>query len=430
MYGKLKAYFLKKDRKPIRFKSLLLVYTGFLLFAVGFTYLLEHLDLELYRIKELAIEDIDITDIHYQYEDTIFYHKRKDITIINSGSLTKGAEFRKQLIVLIGKLKSAKKIGLDLYFPDSLDTMVTKKLGRLLSERHIVFGVNKQEKSIFLSAPHQPFYYGLINLPDKEHESVREYYNCYRLPVIGSPDLVTVNSFARAMVDPEIKKHGESTFFIKYCSKDKGFYNVMVPDMSEDRKSNFPAIEGKDLMEDKVPPDSLKKYIEGKIIIVGHLGSFQMNNPLDMNDKHRVPVDFELIKREPTMPGVVIQANAVQMLLDGNKVYAIKGFWCLLIVSILLFFYLLAFMQIHKMRHVFYMLFIEVALLILSILGLMRLSIALMCVNVHFNMGIMLLGIALLIEFKLFAFIGYDWLVERIEKKEEQTEVAAETQGT
>jgi|GEM_PF-5815807 len=411
----LKEYLFKKPKERIKFWRLIIVYAAFLIVATLFHSLLSLGSFELYRFREIAVSDIDLTDIHYHLEPDQ-RKKPKDVTIINSGSLDNQRDARRlEIIKLIDKLQkyNPKKIGLDLYFTDTLDTTIFDSLGKTLRDNEVVFGVDKQSASVYQSKPGEtPFQYGLINLPNRVDESVRRYYNYFQIPILGTPDKVTVNSFAKAMLSSKFDIDQPEAFFLRYTTTQKGFYDVLHPD-AFDEKTDFPAFEATDILNDSVSEDLLGQYInENRYIIVGHLGTADMNNSMDITDKHRVPVDFEFIKRQPVMPGVVIQANAIQMLHENETIFDFDGakYWLLALPLLLLFLYVFLVVDEMKEKRLLIMIVLEMFFLVSSTMALTYLSIKWMDCGVHFNIGEFLVYLLLLIEFKVFAAKFYELL--------------------
>ncbi|MFT3796217.1 CHASE2 domain-containing protein [Flavobacterium sp.] len=400
------------DKEPVNWKRLIIVFIVFVPFAYAFEQVLHALPVELYRIKDLAIEDLDFTDIHYQYEKPPTYSSRKEVLLINSGSLERGATFRPKLTRLIEKLAAAQadKIGIDHYFVDIPQggQADADSLEEAIIKHKVVFGVDGQYPTIFTEVPKNQ--QGYINLPRKDRESVRTYFNYYKLPLAGSEnDKVTVHSFAWAMLPKMAERPADSIFWIKYSSKAGGFYNLRDPKVIGDDRHDFPALEARDILDSVISDAALAEYVSAHpLVLIGHLGKDNMYNVEDLTDKHRVPVDFDLVNRLPVMPGVVVHANAIQTLADNSKLFDVSGVLHLVVVGFLTFWFLFGLLQIKRLKPIWLELLVDVTFLILSILGVIRLSVALMDVGVHFHPGLLLLCIALLIEFKVFAFHFYD----------------------
>jgi transcriptional antiterminator Rof (Rho-off) len=110
------------------------------------------------------------------------------------------------------------------------------------------------------------------------------------------------------------------------------------------------------------------------------------------------------------MPGAVVHANALQMLINGDRIYNIDGWLYNLVAWIIIFLYLLMFNVLEKIRPFLLKLLVEILFLIVSVLLLIKLGAGLMECKVHINVGTILLYLAFLIEYKMFAFELYDYL--------------------
>jgi hypothetical protein len=191
--------------------------------------------------------------------------------------------------------------------------------------------------------------------------------------------------------------------------------NVLDTQNIADREHDFPAIEAEYFFNTSYEDSALiKALIKDNIVIVGFLESPNMNNPDYVTDKHRVPVSFDLFNRSPTMPGAVVHANALQTLIQKEKgeVYKIIEWQFNLIAGVIIFSYLLIFNLLHKIRPILIKLLVEIAILVASIMTFIWWSGNLLGRGYHIDMGKILFYIAVLIEYKMFAFEFYDYLLE------------------
>lgn len=321
-------------------KQIFIIFFSFkiLILLIGFLY--HNLPLQLLHFEHLATEDIQFNDIYYatkQYKNSEF--KSKEVVLINTGSLANDDLFRKNLAELIDKvtLCKPKAIGLDVYFPIPKNPVNDSLLKDAIIRNNIVTVIDAKEnkKSIFLSDKK-----GLINFPGKKNETVREYYN-YK--IINND---TIHSFA-AILSKSTSK--DTLSYLKYSTEKTGFYNILNKN-EKINPVNFPAIEAIDFFNES-HQNELNQIIKNKIVIIGHLGSGNMHNPFDTEDKFRVPTDKSLFNRNLTMPGSVIHANAVQMMLNKEKMISIDGWSYELITSIILLIYLCLFYYIHHKFH-------------------------------------------------------------------------------
>jgi CHASE2 domain-containing sensor protein len=379
---------------------------------------LEHTNTELFRIKELTVADIDFTDIHYQTRKATANDKH--IVLVNIGSSPQDS-IRYTLIKVLKKLNSykPKAIGIDIYFvpnkniPDSMNRL----LNTLFDAANVVIGAEKSSQSQFpLAGSATKINFGYLNFPDEHKKTIREYYYQHKVNHlnINTPILSfasKLDSIYTGRVEPVLH---DSTFIMRYFGSDAGYYNALAPGDLADTVHDFQAVEVSNLLDSNFA-DSLKLHemIKNKIVIIGWLGSPLMINDKDLTDKHRVPVNFELFNRLPTMPGAVVHANALQTLLKKDKLHKIEGWPHRLILGGIVFLYLLMFMMLHKLRPILLKLIIEIVILVASTLFLIWVSTLLMSNGWHLKIGTILLWIAVLIEYKMFAFEFYEYLEEK-----------------
>lgn len=414
-----KNRFFKEHR--IRLKKLVIVFIVFILFIQGLNYLLHHTPTQLFTIKEHAVEDIDFSDIYYQTRD-VDLTKNKQVVLINISSWPPEL-IRYKLVTLLDSINLFKPraIGVDVYFVPKADTIsfkeVNKKLDTLFHDPKIVIGADYASLSEFPLDTLKPINFGYINKPGKDGETFREYYNQHAAMYLHN--VKQVPSFACKLYEvfngSKLKSSGDSTFIIRYSSgTEAGFYNALTikdPQVLLDTMQDFPAFEADDIIA-AYPKNGLRlnSLMRNKCVIIGVLGKPDIEYKNDLTDKHRVPLDFQLFNRMPTMPGAVVHANALQMLIDHKEIYNIDGWLFDVIAGFIIFLYLFMFNVLEKIRPFLLKLFIEILFLVLSIMLLIDLGAILMGYDYHINMGKIILYIAFLIEYKMFAFELYEYL--------------------
>ena len=226
-----------------------------------------------------------------------------------------------------------------------------------------------------------------MNFPSKKEETVREYYN-YK--IINND---TIPSFAAALCNTKSK---DTTNYLKYSTEKNGFYNILNENDTIN-PANFPAIEASAFLLES-NQNKIKEIIKNKIVIIGHLGTEHMGNPNDVEDKFRVPTDKSLFNRNLTMPGAVLHANAVQMMLNKDKMIAVEGWQYELITSILLLGFLFLFYYIH---HKYYLSkLINILIILASTIPIILIScVYLMDLGIYYKIGSLFMQIAFLEEF-------------------------------
>ncbi len=427
---KLKIWLFKK--KKADYLILGKVFFVFMVFVQLFELALHHLPTELYRIKEEAATDIDFSDIYYQV-----YRKEKmkvdtpGIVLVNTGSVSK--KFNRHVLNnIMEKIAGCKPraIGIDMIFEDTAkEKEEIKKLDSFIKKKNIVIGADFETSSLFKSDSNGIVNFGYINLPGEEGKTVRNYHNYFYKDSTKSKDSLypntdkdtkkdTIISFARKLYDisKAIKTNTTKlpeTFLLKYSSLEAGCYDINNPFIrKEDTMYNFPAIEATALLLQN--EDELKKMFDDKIVIIGWLGNDSMGNLYDIQDRHRVPVDFHLFNRLPTMPGAAIHANALRQMLNGKKLKEVHPIVFYSILGVIVFIYLFIFLiALERIRPIGLRLMLEILFLLLAAFFIIWLSAALMTVSYYINAGKILLYIALLIEFKMFACQFEDYLEKR-----------------
>ena len=368
-----------------KFKTLFLIFIAFK-FTVLIAYLIyEHLPLQLLHFEHLATEDIQFNDIYYSTNKNKINHiEEKQVVLINAGSINKDSAFRKNLAFLINKVAEyqPKTIGLDFYFDHA--TTHDSLLQQVITKNNVVIAIDGKanHKNIFTSSKK-----GIINFPSKTGETVREYYNFMQIAGNNTPSFVNVLS--------GVEKE-DSVGYLKYCTNNKGFYDILNPD-EKINIQNFPAIEAIAILN-SMDTALFREYIKNKIVIISHLGTDNMENEFDVEDKHRVPTDANLFNRNLSMPGAVIHANAIQMLLQKDELFAVEGWLYEFITCIILFGYLFLFYTIHH-KYKLGKLFNILIILASTIPVIFFACIYLMDLGIYYKVGSLFMQIAFLEEF-------------------------------
>ena len=368
-------------------KQILLVFIAFKITVLLAYLIYEHLPLQLLHFEHQATEDVQFNDIYYATKkDQNSLLKDKDVVLINTGSIPNDSLFRKNLADIINKVadNNPKTIGLDLYFPTAKNPINDSILKNAIIKNNVITAYDSKLKhnNIFITSNR-----ALVNLPTKDEETIREYYN---FEIVKND---TIPSFAAAL--SEIKSN-KSVDYLKFNTEKNGFYNIL-DEKDTINPANFPAIEASDLMKE-FDQNKIKEIVNNKIVIIGHLGNEFMNNPNDVEDKFRVPTDKTLFNRNKIMPGAVIHANAVQMMINKDKMIAIEGWQYELITSIVLLVFLILFYYIHHNYHLSKL--INILIILGSTIPLILIScVYLMDLGIYYKIGSLFMQIAFLEEF-------------------------------
>lgn len=117
---------------------------------------------------------------------------------------------------------------------------------------------------------------------------------------------------------------GDGTFIIHYVAQDSyPVANLLMDTVDVDAygflggPGALPMLTaGELLLAEAWNPGRLGRFLEGKAVLIGHLGSTALRDIRnDVEDRHPVPCDSNLVHRQRTMSGLLIHANAVENLL-------------------------------------------------------------------------------------------------------------------
>ena len=266
---------------------------------------------------KMALKDFDFNDITYAK-----LHKGegelndKRIVIVNTGQLD-----RAELGFLIEKVNSynPKVIGLDIYFEgekepdkDSILREAFKKTKNLVAvsvavpEKH-GFSINKNNFDDVLSKR------GYANLIGEEIGTIRYYSPFEEVGEEKYPQITTA-----------IVKEYDSNAYKKLEKRHKPVETINY----KRRVDKYKVLEPEEVMMDGI--DS--SYLTGKIVLLGYINNDRNN----IEDKKFTPMNEKVAgKTIPDMNGIVVQANIISMVLDGNYIKKTPG-WVAWLMAILI----------------------------------------------------------------------------------------------
>ena len=330
-----------------RFFKLLFFYVLMLLFGWVLNLALSPDVMNVPRLELDAANDLSLNDLHYKINAQTRKHVLgTDIILINSGDLDP-LTFRQELadLVKVVSLYDAKVIGIDHTFSRDQRIMGTAALVQELSENNkVVLALNTQGKDHLKI---QNAAYGTVNLI-KEPQTVRRY-----------------EGGRRTLAAQIVKKFGlkheipDDPYLINYVAPDyqpTAFTLQAVNELAFSEPGVVPVFNAREVMN---ATDA--SMLNGKIVLIGHFGSTALRDIKDdLEDKFSVPSDTNMIFRSPSMPGVLIHANAIDNLLRKEvrftEVSATWWFKCLEVLFVFAYLYFLVFAEAGKVVNILLML--------------------------------------------------------------------------
>jgi CHASE2 domain-containing sensor protein len=266
---------------------------------------------------KMALKDFDFNDITYaKLEKGRENPVDKRIVIVNIGHLD-----RAELGFLIEKVNSyePKVIGLDIWFEGEKDAGKDSIL-------RAVFQKTKNLVAVSVAVPEnqdfsiQKNYFddviakrGYANLIGEDIGTIR-YYSPFE----------KVNGKKYPQITTAIVKEYDSLAYEKMVRRKKEVETINY----SRRLHQYQVIEPEDLMADNVEGDLLRN----KIVLLGYINP----DPNDIEDKKFTPMNEKVAgKSLPDMNGIIVQANILSMVLDGNYITKTPA-WVAWLVAILI----------------------------------------------------------------------------------------------
>ncbi|MCF8297213.1 MAG: CHASE2 domain-containing protein [Saprospiraceae bacterium] len=327
---------MRKFLKKI-FKSRILHYDNFLsiiIIFILFFFVIKFVHIDFLDPLSDAFADVEFTDIIYsqfdkndEYRQVVKGEPQTDtnIVIVNIGFLDRGGIATELNII---NQYSPKVVGIDVKFEDEKDAFQDSMLMDALSKtKNLVLygkGINYHADSNsfeFLETCHPKFaqygYPGFTNLKtnqegDNETENYMKVCRIFLPFAKDSLENKNIESFAVKICElysPEslikLKKRNSTFEYINY------FGNIAY----YDKKPRYKVIDIKDIFNDSLDGTIFRD----KIVLMGFLG--RNLDDKGGEDKFFTPLNPKYIgKTNPDMYGVVIHANTIGMILQGNYI--------------------------------------------------------------------------------------------------------------
>ena len=299
---------------------------------------------------KLALKDFDFNDMAYAKLEKGADSIDRRIAIVNIGDAD-----REEIAYLIESVAAMqpKVIGLDILFEgereedkDSILREVLKKTKNLISVSRlvpigdsIIVDPNYFDSSLNMR--------GAANLIGEDIGTIRYYVpfeevNGKKYPHISS---AIIREYDRSAYEKLEKRH-KVVETINYTRK--------VNDESIRELKGYQIIQGENLLMGQV-----KEYlIKDKIVLLGYVNP----NPNNIEDKKFTPMNTKYAgKQRPDMNGVVVQANIISMVLDGNYIKKMPKWAAWLVAAIIGWLHMSLFMRYYLEDHIWFHLVAKLA---------------------------------------------------------------------
>ena len=343
---------------------------------------------------EQAINAIDIMDIYYAQVNTDRTEISQDVVLVNIGNADRYQIAR--LIEAIGKGQPA-AIGVDVFFAQPRDAFPDSCLAHAVNHHPVVLGAAYQTEQKTLRTSFDalvPKAVGYTNFigKDRQTETIRSFK-----PMVNTPH-GTYASFA---------------WQLARMARPKGMASAKVNPVQDIRYIGdylcFRHYETADVLGGQVDPSTFA----GKVVIVGYAGR-QFGDPNTVEDRFFTPKNPQISGRSfPDMDGMVIHANAVEMLLSGKTITR-TGVWFKWLFAIVVT-YLHVMFYMYLMVKIDY--YFDPLALLLQIASSLLIVFILFYVYHHFQLRIQVLGGLVGIAFAVEILFVYEALAHTIFKK-------------
>src|SRR5688572_3752608 len=293
---------------------------------------------------KLALKDFDFNDVSYakleKNEKTDF---DTSIRIVNIGHLD-----RMGIATLIEKvsLLEPKVIGLDAYFESAKDPATDSALGEVIRKtKNLIvvsrLNVDKDNKFYIIPDYFDSVYSkrGFANLNAEEIATVRTYapfekVNGHKVDHISSAIVKEYNPDAYH----KLEKRHKTVELINYTRRVHRYYVHDYEDVFNDNIKS--------------------SHFKNKIILLGYVNP----DPNDVEDKKFTPMNPKFAgKSIPDMNGVVVQANIISMVLEGNYVKKMPKWFAWLFAILVGWLHMSLFIRYYLENHIWFHLVAKLA---------------------------------------------------------------------
>jgi CHASE2 domain-containing sensor protein len=316
---------------------------------------IEHIDLHGLDPGKAAVKNLELLDLHYAYRAE-HEEQAENIVLVNTGSLNHAEpdSFRLAYINVLDALQTAKAIaiGVDIEFDitnnGNVDGLLVDSADNCPT---CVFATSADSLKLKMGTTR-----GFTEFPVDSMQCVRH------IQLASDKKKGESTSFSAQIarfVNPSIElsdftSGDTNAMYIDFVHHPNRFRHPLDEHFRNDAVFNhFDAIEARDLL-DRASLAALMPYLEGKVIMLGHLGNtayqkeryhdhnvYAVGNTYDLEDMHVAPHGHaDLVQRRANAHGLTIHAEAVHNLLYSNRhlkkpagwiEYGLISLWLLLV---------------------------------------------------------------------------------------------------
>jgi CHASE2 domain-containing sensor protein len=296
------------------------------------------------NVFEEVIEDYDITDVYFNKirdQQTVPYEDR--IVLVNIGEASLGRRSIAQQISILNQYHP-KVIGVDAKFfslkeEDPIgDFMLEGAFAEaqqlvLAAEFAVLTDTSKGWDTLYLPpanfAQHATIAY--VNVGNQE---VSDFTTWRSIPVREK----TMQGLSAPCFAVQVAALYDSAAAARFMARNNEIEHIYF----KGNLDKYTKLDVEDVLEERFDPS----LIEGKIVLIGYLGSEYTNYHFD-EDKFYTPLNEKQVGRgTPDMYGVVVHANIVSMILDQNYINETPQWLSILIALMVCYFNVALFVNI------------------------------------------------------------------------------------
>ena len=314
-----------------------------------------HIDLHGLDPGKAAVKNLELLDIHYAYRAE-HEEQAENIVLVNTGSLNHAERdaFRMDYMQVLDALQTAKPIaiGVDIEFDDTENDTIDALLEVSAGDCPTCVFATSADRSKLQLGPLR----GFTEFPVDSMQCVRHIQLASEKKK-GEPTSFSaqIARFVNPSIDLSKFTSGDTNaMYIDFVHHPNRFRHPLDENFRNDAVfDHFDAIEARDLL-DSAKWAALKPHLEGKIILLGHIGNtayqeekyhsdnpYAVGNNYDLEDMHVAPHGHaDLVQRRANAHGLTIHAEAVHNLLYSDRPlrkpaawieYGLIALWLLLV---------------------------------------------------------------------------------------------------